>query len=185
MMNGSDADLTTAEGLTEACDRCGRPRRVGILAGYVDGRPAYRSFCLACAEAADEERFRETPAQFRPQPTLASLLIAAGLLLTLFGAAIDQFGVQTSVGFGAKQQAGLLIGVLIITLGALLRVDVLLTAGSILFVVAALADFVGELGTPGLGWQQGSAILVGLASFLIGLLLWGRKSPRRPPERGG
>ena len=46
--------------------------------------------------------------------------------------------------------------------------------------VAAAADVLQTVGTPGVGWQQGATILVGLLFFLAGLLLWSRRLPERP-----
>jgi hypothetical protein len=160
------------------CEQCGAPQRVAILVGYADGGPVRRSLCLECADAADAGRVSGSVGPTRRRPTMGSLLIATGLLVTLFGIVVDLFGVQTNAGFGLKQQAGLLVGALVVTLGAVLRIDILAVSGAILLGLAGLADLCEEVGTPGLGWQQGGAILTGLGFFLAGLLLWHRRAQR-------
>jgi hypothetical protein len=115
---------------------------------------------------------------------VSSLIIIIGLLLAVLGASADLFGMHGAAGFGWKQQAGVIVGALLVVLGALLRVDALAVGGLILFAVAALADVYGTIGAPGMGWRQRVAIIVGLVLVLGGLRLRHRRPPQRLPGAG-
>jgi hypothetical protein len=161
------------------CEHCGKLARVYILEGYADGKPLRRCLCLNCADTEDERWLDGDTGLIGGRRSSASLLTAVGLLLLAFGAFVDELGIHTSIGFGLKQQTSLLIGALVVILGGLLRIDVLTVAGVILFGLAALADVFREIGSPGVGWQQGMAIVAGVAFLLAGLLLRRRRTPRR------
>jgi hypothetical protein len=152
---------------------------VNVLEGYVGGQPTRRHFCLECADVAYGLYIEGGTGRTRPRPHLSSLLIAAGLLLALVGASVDLLGIEGHAGFGWKQQAGLVVGTLLVALGALLRVDALAIGGALLFGVAALADVYGTVGTPGVGWRQRAAILAGLVVVLVGFYARERRLSRR------
>lgn len=168
----------------QQCERCGAPARVCVLEGYVGSHPVHRHFCLDCADSAYRLYLENSPGRVRPRLSWASLFISAGLLLTALGAAADEFGVHGSAGFGWKQQGSLLVGALVVVIGALLRVELLAIAGAVLVGLAALADVFGPVGSPGVGWKQAATIFTGLAFLSAGLLTRKRRSPQRSPRTG-
>ena len=180
----SDRGSTLGEAATQdeppaRCDRCGAPARVHVLAGYVEGRPVHRHFCHACADVAYELQLEVGAGNARPRPRVSSLIIAVGVLFAVLGTSFDLFGVEGAAGFGWKQQGGVAIGVLLVVLGGLLRVDAIAIAGAVLFGAAALADVYGLLGSPGFGSKQRFAVAVGVFLVLIGIWLRKRKRQQR------
>lgn len=103
------------------------------------------------------------------------MLAAGGILLTLVGVSIDGLGLHGNQGVGWLQGPALVVGGLMIVVGALLRADVVGLAGTVLFGLAALADVRGSVGEPGIGWRQALVIAVGLTALSIGLI-WRRRS---------
>ena len=152
------------------CERCDDEARVHVLEGYVDGKPVHRHLCSECASTAYEQHIKSGAGHPRSRVSVGGLLITAGLLLLALGITADWFGFKGSSGFGWIQQAGLLIGILGIIVGALLRIDLLVLGGTMLAAGAALADIQGAFGSPGLGSRQLALILVGTVCVLIGLV---------------
>ena len=163
---------------TVCCEHCERPARVHILKGYLEGQPIRQSLCIACADAVDEHFLSNVTERSPRRSGLATLLTVTGLLLVAVGATVDELGIHTSVGFGLKQQACLLLGAFVVLLGSLWRVDVLTALGSLLFAAAALADVLQPGGSPGVGWLQGAAIVAGLLCLATGLLIWSHREPQ-------
>ena len=118
-------------------------------------------------------------ASVRPRPRVSSLLIAVGVLFALLGTSFDLFGIRGAAGFGWQQQGGVTIGVLLVVLGGLLRVDAIAILGAALFGAAALADVYGLLGSTGFGLKQRVAVAVGVLLVLIGIWLRKRKRQQR------
>jgi len=110
---------------------------------------------------------------------VSSLIIAVGVLFAVLGVSFDLFGMKGAAGFGWKQQGGVVVGVLLVVLGALLRADVLAIGGAVLFGAAALADVYGTLGSPGVGWKQRLAVAAGVLLILMGIWLRKRKRQQR------
>jgi hypothetical protein len=181
VFHGGDQPSTQTTSPAVRCALCDRPARVHILKGYDHGRPIRQSLCLSCANAADERLLSETLERRQRRSGRATLLTVTGLLLIVLGGAVDQLGIHTSVGFGLKQQTSLLLGAFVVILGALLRIDVLAALGALLFAAAALADVLKPGGSPGVGWQQGAALVVGLLCLVAGLVNWTHREPRRQP----
>jgi hypothetical protein len=166
------------------CERCSAPARVFVLEGYVDGQPVRHHFCLECADSAYRHYLDRGAGVIRPRLSFGSLLIIVGLLLTAVGASVDELGLHGSGGFGWKQQGGLLIGMVVLVLGALLRVDILAIVGAILVGAAALADVFGPVGSPGVGWKQGALILAGLLVLAAGIFMRRRRAVQSLPPTG-
>jgi len=166
------------------CERrgCGKPARVLVLVGYDGPKPLRRHLCLRCAETAFEDYLVEPNGAPRSRLSVASLLIAGGILVAAVGATADEWGVQGSSGFGWKQQSALAVGGLLVVLGGLLRADVVAVVGTVLFGLGALADLFGTFGSPGMGWRQMLLIFAGLVSMCWGLLLRAYLS-RQPTKR--
>jgi len=150
------------------CERCGAPSRVSMLVGYAAGRPVRRRWCLSCADLFVSHSTRGAGGNSRRRLSVGVTTLFGGAVVTLLGATFDQLGVHGSGGFGWMQQMAVSVAGLFVVLGALLRVDVVAVAGTILMGCAALADVFGQAGTPGVGWRQGAMVVGGL-----GLTLWG------------
>jgi hypothetical protein len=161
------------------CERCGAPARVHVLAGYVEGRPVHRHFCHACADVAYELQLEVGVGRVRPRPRVSSLIIAVGVLFAVLGASFDLLGIEGAAGFGWQQQGGMAVGVLLVILGGLLRVDAIAIAGALLFGAAALADVYGTLGSPGIGLKQQFFVAAGVSLILAGIWLRRRKRQQR------
>jgi hypothetical protein len=157
------------------CELCGQPARVSVLQAYRDGQPLKRSFCLACADGGSRRMalsireegpgLERDAARSRLGPAL--ILVAAGLVVAVVSLVSDFAGVGTHAGFGWKQIAILIIGALMVMIGALLRIDVIGLLGTAAALLALGADLLGVSGSAGFGWKQ----TVGLAAgfMLIGL----------------
>lgn len=169
-------------GSGRVCEGCGAPARVRILRGYRDGRPVRHAFCLSCAEQLGEQLAPTAYSGGRPTGRVrlssGAVLIFGGLLVVLVGLCADYFGVGGHPGMGWLQQAGLATGLLLVGIGALLRVDVLNVAGALCVGLAALADVLGSGPSPGIGWRQQLAIGAGLALVMLGLVLRHRRRTR-------
>ncbi len=150
------------------CERCGAPAQVTILEGYRSGKPVRHYLCLSCADAAFDLYPGRCSNTLRPRLSWSGSLLFAGMVLTALGASADELGIHGQPGFGWSQQAGLAVGALLLLVGCLARIDVVAIAGAGLFGLSALADFLGPLGSPGIGLKQGGAIAVGLVLLMAG-----------------
>ena len=162
-----------------ACEACGEPARVRILRGYREGRPVRHAFCLSCAERLGEQleptAYSGGLARGRVRLSAGAILMFGGFLVALVGLSSDYFGVGGHPGIGWAQQAGLAGGLLLVGIGALLRVDVLNVAGTLCVGLAALADVLGSGPSPGIGWRQQLVIGAGLVLVILGLALRHRR----------
>lgn len=153
------------------CAACGQPARVQVLEGYASGKPVRWRLCLSCVDSQYERYLRAGAEIGRPRLSISSGLLFAGALLALLGVSADQMTPLDANGFGWRQWSGLLTGVLFITLGAMLRVDIVGIAGAVLSAVAILANYLGHDYSPGIGWKQALAIIVGFGFVATGLKL--------------
>lgn len=145
-----------------ACANCAQPARVRVLSGYADSQPVVEAYCLDCAEQASAPRVT-----VRNDASFALLAAHIGLAFGVLGAFGDWFWLASQGGFGFQQQIGIAVGVISFTLGVMLRVDLFVVVGMVIFSVAAGADLVG--GNPGIGWRQELLLKGGLA--IVGLAL--------------
>jgi hypothetical protein len=162
------------------CARCGRPAAVTLVGEDEQGQRQMLELCLECAE---------TP-QFQPRPARAllglapSFLIRAGAVLTLLALFADSLGIRGRHGFGWRQVAGSEAGALVLVLGAFLRSGWLTVSGLALLVLSLGADQLRVGRTPGMGWREQLALLLGGAAVALGLL-WQRRlrarARREPP----
>ena len=174
--NGSTAEQDRGR----QCERCEGDARVHVLEGYVAGRPVHHQLCSECASTAYEQYLKNGAGHPRSRLGFGDLLIVAGAFFMVLGITADLFDYKGSIGFGWVQQAGLLIGILGIVVGALLRIDLLALGGTILLAGAMLADIYGTLGSPGIGLHQVALILIGIIGILIGLLRRRKGTVPRP-----
>lgn len=167
-MAQSDAAVT--------CAHCGGPARVQVLEGYAAGRPLRRRLCLGCVDGHFARYIASGAESGRPHLSISSGFLFTGALVALLGVSADQIVPAGSDGFGWRQWSGLLTGALFITLGAMLRVDIVGIAGAALSAIAILADVLGNAGSPGIGWKQSLAIIGGIGFVAIGLKLRQREA---------
>jgi hypothetical protein len=116
----------------------------------------------------------------------ATLLIYAGILLTLLTLSVDYLSISGRPGFGWLQITGTEVGILILVLGFLAGRGFLTMAGLFLLVLSVGADILRLGHAPGLGWRKQTALV--LACLLIGGgVLWrravGKGNPSRPVEK--
>lgn len=161
----------TVHPVARLCESCGGPAQVTALQGYANGKPVRRQFCLRCADRALDLHEGRTAPPPRRRLSPAALLLLGGLVLVLVGLLAGDFGDPARRGFGAYQLAAVLAGTLLVTVGAMLRADVVAVAGTILFGLGVLADLFVAVGATGVGWRQAAAMVVGLTSMGAGLAL--------------
>jgi hypothetical protein len=163
------------------CERCQSVARVTILEGYENNQPVRRRLCMACADEAFD-RGAGRRGLWQGKLSFRAVLLLAGGVLALLGALADVFGHHGAAGFGCYQLAAVSVGGLFVVIGALLRIDLLVLPGAILFALGVLADAFGRVGTPGLGWRQQTLIVLGAVLLLLGAVRW-RGRPGTPVNR--
>lgn len=153
-----------AEAKAHVCDVCGTTARVQVLRGYRDGQPLMARLCLDCA--AEVRPASDAAPSFSMRVSLPMLLCLAGATLALLGGLADRLVPSGQFGFGMVQRFGVLAGALLLLVSVLLHVDVMALLGLFVFAGAALIDFVGTQRTPGVGWKQQAALIVGGVIFV-------------------
>jgi hypothetical protein len=143
-------------------------------------RSAADLHCL-CHDCAGEQRTRRFAHSAAP-PSVALPLALAGVVLGTLGVGADWIAPGLSAGFGWQQRLGLVLGGLAVVIGAILRFDLMVVGGCLLFSAAVSADFFGTHASPGVGWKQQLVLLVA-AAFLFGAFLL-RQWQRRQAARG-
>lgn len=152
------------------CERCGKPAIVHIGSERAT-EPIIHHFCIPCAEienatAQEEEVFLDGTA----------ILVVIGLYILLISAFADEVAFGGHAGFGWKQIAGTLIGVILVGAGAATRIPTLVLIGLITGSLTIVADWVGYGSHPGFGFQQQIGSILGLGMMLYGLIrAWRRK----------
>src|SRR5262249_25480995 len=114
-----------------------------------------------------------------------TLMMALGLLIGGSVLIFDVAWIGGQSGFGWHQQMAVVVGALLILIGALLRIDVIGLIGALSLVLAACGDFIGMGGPPGVPWTQ--CILVGGAALLAatGLVIRRFQKPDEREARAG
>jgi hypothetical protein len=163
----------TAESIAvrSTCARCAADARVSVLTGYPGGRPQRVWFCLRCADGAYDEFVGVANPSRRRRLGVGSLLLAAGVLLMVVSLLADTLGINGSPGFGWFQQSAVILGGVLLLLGAVSRADIVAVIGTLLLLAGLLADVAGRMGSPGFGWRQALALVVGFALFVSGWLI--------------
>lgn len=167
------------------CVQCGCAASVHVLEGYDRGRPVVRRFCLDCADDAAPWSGPQPSAELRPG--LPALLALGGLVLVVVGLFGDFLVPQRHAGFGLYQQTGVVLAMLLVFIGALLRVGPLALAGVFLLAASVAADWFGLISGAGIGWKQQALTTVGAVLALGGLGVWlrGRRRLRPGAPRWG
>ncbi len=162
----------------KVCDACGAEARVHLLEGYRGGLPAGRSLCFDCADLVRRVDRVGGLGIGRSRRGLSIILACSGVALAALGLLGDRLGIGDTPGIGWLQRSGLAVGALFVVLGALLRIDLIAVAGTILFGLAAIADLLKGAAGDVIGWKQQSAILVGAFITCLGVMLGLRSRSR-------
>lgn len=152
------------------CVQCGRAANVHVLEGYDRGRPVVRRFCLDCADDAAPWSGPQPSADLRAG--LPPLVALGGFVLVVVGLCGDFLVPHRHAGFGLYQQTGVVLAMLLVFIGALLRVGPLALAGVFLLAASVAADWFGLISGAGIGWKQQAMITVGVVLTLGGLGVW-------------
>ena len=139
IMGGSQVSLEN-ERARRACKGCGGPVRVQILEGYRAGVPIVHYWCLACADRADETVASSTARPARERLRGNTMLLTGGLALGLIGVLSDHAVQTTPGGLGLLPSIVACAGALGVVIGALLRMELSIVAGTLIFGLAACAD---------------------------------------------
>lgn len=150
------------------CETCGEPARVRILEGYSNGQPIVHRFCLGCVGYAAPLSSR--PRAGKPRLRMPVLVGLAGVVLGTVGVFGDAFILESNTGFGTYQQGGVVLGALLVFIGAVLRADVVALGGAFVFVGALTADWFGMARRPGIGSKQQIVLAMSLACVSYGVL---------------
>ncbi len=148
------------------CDLCGQPANVHI-SDILAGEQVTRRFCPDCADLIPD---KDSAQPVRRSAQAAVLLVVGGLILFIsLLADVLQFG--GSQGFGIQQQVGVLLGAIMLLLGAVTRTPTLLVIGVISAGLAFLADWLAFGSSGGFGWQQAGGSVTGAALMAFGMYL--------------
>ncbi len=171
------------EDIRGQCEVCGKPARVRVLERYAGGGPVFRHYCLDCADRQHESGSHPPSGPSGQRLSIGSILMVTGLFIVLIAVLGDHLGIRGLPGFGWRQALGLLLGAALVSIGAVLRTDVVAVFGTLVFALAALSDLFGFQSAEGLGWKQRLAIVIGVSLTALGLVMrlaYGRRSrPRR------
>lgn len=154
------------------CERCGALAAVQLLAGYRDGQPIRRHFCLSCAALAPQLLLPLAPQRHL---RLDAALLLAGAIVTVLGVGRDYLLPISVGGFGWHQLLGVSIGGFVVLIGLLMRVDFLAAGGVVVLGIAGSADLLLGHGSAGIGWKQWLLTGVGLLMMAGALRVWQRR----------
>lgn len=150
------------------CQSCGAPAVVHVTA-VADSAPTVRHFCHACADQAHLER-----AQRRRYRGAIAAAGAIGVVVLSLSLSADWLRFGRSEGFGGYQQIGVILGLLLFSLGAAARAPTLVIVGAFTGVLSLLADWFDFGRAEGFGWQQILGSLVG-AAIIVSAIVVARK----------
>jgi hypothetical protein len=113
---------------------------------------------------------------------MLALVALIGVGLGAVGGFADTVVPETHAGFGWFQRCGVVVGALLVFIGALLRTDLVALAGLGLFGAALGIDWLGADGhAPGVGWKQQIALALCVVCLIIAVV--GRLRLPRVPGR--
>ncbi len=118
-----------------ACDVCQRPAQVHILIDYQRGEQVVRRYCASCAETREAAHREHVTERRHLGP--AALISIVGVFLAIIAVTLDLLPTGNP-GFGWYQKLGVVVGGVMLLLGALLHVDVMVI-GSVIGVVFILS----------------------------------------------
>jgi hypothetical protein len=147
------------------CERCGAPANIHT-SNVVGGVPQMRHFCQVCFDFAhiDDPRIPRHWGE-------AAVIAAAGAVLLTLSLFADWFKFGDMAGFGWHQAAGVMLGGLLVLLGAVARAPTLLFIGIVTGALSLLADWLAFGSSEGFGWQQmlgtGLGIMLLAGAFVV------------------
>ena len=154
-----------------SCAVCAAPARVRILLDYQDGGPVLGQYCLSCADSAPDRYYASKGDASTRTEWFARVCLLGGVAICLVAALGDFLHIAGNAGFGWQQRTGILIGIILVLLAAILRIDILGIAGAILLCLSALADVIHVGQSAGFGWKQEGCMFAAIAVISIGLYL--------------
>jgi len=160
------------------CIACGKPVTTAFTeVAEPHGKLVPKDYCDACVNELRLTGASQSGSKGMSQVPWSSLALFLGVALGVFGLAADHLRLEGHSGFGWHQQLGVLAGLLFVLIGAAFRVDLLVLAGSFLFLLALFVDFLGIGHSAGVGPRQ--QMTIGLAAaLLLGSLVLGRRHRR-------
>lgn len=157
---------------TAGCDGCGDLVSVCVLEGYVNGAPQYRRFCSECDSRwiADTQRARTAP-EHTWLSACATVCMMLGAFLGLAAILADEVVLRPEGGFGFWQQSGVALGLFVVALGGLLRLDSVSLTGLLMFALSLSVDLLGPMGGFSGGRYQRLAGLTGAVLLALSMLI--------------
>ena len=170
----SDSEVETKS--VQDCERCGAPADVHI-SDVTRGVAQIRNFCAACVDELERGR-----ATYRRRTSESVTLIVFGFIVLGLSVLADYLPLGGAEGFGWRQRQGVVIGGILILLGAIVRARSILLIGVIMASVSMLADLLAFGSAEGFGSQQMFGAALGVAVVATGLWL-ARKRRRQTPGK--
>ncbi|NOT00976.1 MAG: hypothetical protein HOP29_10145 [Phycisphaerales bacterium] len=159
------ASPTSIHNPAAICQSCGAPAAVHVTA-VADGAPTVRHYCHDCADHAHLER-----AQRRRYHGAVAAVGSIGVVVLSLSVFADWLQFGRSEGFGRYQQVGVILGFLLVSLGAAARAPTLFIVGAFTVVLSLLADLFGFGCAEGFGWQQVFGSLLGTAIIISAIVV--------------
>ena len=147
------------------CEICAAPAIVHVR-NEVGGVPVVRHRCLSCADADEDATVSR-----KSRLNVRAVLITMGVIIVLVSFFADSLGLGNATGFGWQQWGGLILGGIVLLVGALLGIPTLTVVGSGIAAITVLADQLGMGNAELFGWQQISGIAIGGTMVFLGALL--------------
>lgn len=141
------------------CEKCGAVANIHT-SDFVGGTATVRHFCQDCF--GDEK----PPSAYSHRRGEAAIVAAVGLIVLLMSVAADYLRFGKEVGFGSHQQLGVIIGIILLILGAVARAGSIITIGASAVALSVVADWVGFGSSPGFGAQQLLGTVLGVGMLL-------------------
>lgn|GEM_PF-1330306 len=156
------------------CEKCGAPSVVHV-SNQIPGKGlVIRHFCLRCAQTHDGLDVSATT-EGEHRLSDAAALITAGTFILVLSLLADWLQLGGTEGFGYQQIGGVIVGGVLLLLGAIVRAPILLVFGLIIGVMSLLADRFPVGAAEGFGSNQIVGTLLGLVSIAAGVLSARRK----------
>lgn len=150
------------------CESCGDPAIVHRSEHPAGAGVRIRHFCLKCSDASKlhpQGADRNAPHHLSD----CAVLMGVGSAIVVLSLFADQIQSGHSAGFGWVQIAAGVIGLLLLFIGSVIRSPLLLALGSLIAVLALLADLVPFGNAPGFGSRQRTGVVFGSLVLATGM----------------
>ncbi|MEE9293586.1 MAG: LPXTG cell wall anchor domain-containing protein [Phycisphaerae bacterium] len=154
------------------CENCGAPANVHI-SDVTRGVAKIRNLCAGCVDEIERHRIN-----YRRRTGDAVTLIVFGLIVLVLSVLADFLPLGGEEGFGWRQRQGVVIGGILVLLGAIVRARAILLIGIMMTVLSMLADWLAFGRAEGFGSQQMLGSAMGVAVVALGLWLARRRNRR-------